>query len=569
MGWLFALRLRPYVLLAAGSSLVLNLMLVMPAVYMMQVFDRVFASRSIETLAMLSALVALALALGYVMDATRARALAAAGALLDRHLSSAALHASLQRAAQPNCARDADSLRDIGALRAFLGGNAIFALFDAPWVPVYLFVIASMDWLLGAAAAAGAVLLFVLALLTDALTRGPAEEAQKRARELQRSAQTLLRHADAIAGMGMGEAAVKRWGVRQDDTLAIRSRLGECSARLAAAARVLRQGLQVALLGAGAWLVVSEHASPGIMVAASILFSRALQPVEQLIAGWRSLVEARAAWRRLAAPGSAPAANDKLALPAPQGRLEVERVVFAPSPERPPIIKGVSFSVAAGESIGLVGPSGSGKTTLLRLLLGIWVPQSGAVRLDGADIAQWDRSALGSHIGYLPQDVELFAGTVADNIARFGECDDAKIVEAAQLAHAHEMILRLPQGYDTPIGDAGTTLSGGQRQRIALARALYGAPRLVVLDEPNAHLDAEGEAALAAALQELKRRGSTVLVVSHRSGVMAQLDKVAVLRDGVLQAAGLASAIGTRLRPVARTASASDVALTPILQSAL
>ena len=569
MRWLFALQLRPYVLLAAGASLVLNLMLVMPAVYMMQVFDRVFASRSLETLAMLSVLVALALALGYAMDVVRSRALAWAGALVDRQLSPVALRASLQRASLPARSCDADALRDIGALRSFLAGSAILALFDAPWVPVYLLAITLMHPLLGATAAAGAVLLFALALATDYLTRRATEAAQQQSRAIQRHAQSLLRNADAIAGMGMGAAAVQGWRTRHEGLLSSRSRLGERSARLAAAARIARQALQAALLGIGAWLVVGEHASPGIMVAATIMFGRALQPVEQLIAGWKTLVEARAAWRRLGEPGNALAERDKLALPAPHGRLDVEHLVFGPAAQRAPLIKGVSFTVEAGESMGLVGPSASGKTTLLRLLLGIWKPQSGTVRLDGADIAQWDRDALGTHVGYLPQDVELFAGTVAENIARLGAVDGERVVEAARLAHAHEMILRLPQGYDTPVGDAGTTLSGGQRQRIALARALYGAPRLVVLDEPNANLDAEGEAALAAALQALKQRGSTVVVVSHRPALMSRLDKLAVLRDGVLEAFGPASSVSTRLRPVARPAPAHEVSVSPVLKSTL
>jgi PrtD family type I secretion system ABC transporter len=360
--------------------------------------------------------------------------------------------------------------------------------------------------------------------------------------------------------MGMGAAAVKAWGTRHEGLLDSRSRLVERTARLAAAARVTRQALQAALLGAGAWLVVAEHASPGIMIAATILFGRAVQPVEQLIAGWKTIVEARAAWRRIEQPGSAPSAEERVALPAPHGRIDVERVVFAPAAQGAALIKGVSFSLAAGESLGIVGPSAAGKTSLLRLILGIWKPQSGTVRLDGADIAQWDRDALGAHVGYLPQDVELFAGTVAENIARLGAADDAQVVEAARQAHAHEMILRLPQGYDTVIGDAGTTLSGGQRQRIALARALYGAPRLVVLDEPNASLDAEGDAALAAALQDLKRRGATVIVVSHRPALMSQLDKVAVLKDGALEAFGAVSAVNPRLRPVTKSAPARDEA---------
>ena len=556
MRWLFAVQLRPFMLLAAAASLVLNLMLLVPAVYMVQVFDRVFASRSVETLAMLSVLVAGALALAHVMDVARARALAWAGTALDRTLSPAALRAALAHAAQPGRARDADALRDIGLLRSFLAGSGVLALIDAPWVPIYLAAITLMHPVLGLAATIAAAVLFALATVTDRLTRRATEAAQRQSRAAQRQAQSMLRNAEVIAGMGMSSDAIEDWQRQHESLLGTRSRLAERSSRLAAAARIARQMLQSAMLGIGAWLVIREHASPGIMVAATILLGRALQPVEQLIGGWKTLVEARAAWSRIAAPGSAAASRATLALPAPAGRIDVERIVFGIGAERPPVINGVSFSLAAGESMGLVGASACGKSTLLRLILGIWRPQSGGVRLDGADIAQWDRDALGRHIGYLPQDVELFAGTVAENIARLGAVDAAAVVAAAQLAHAHEMILRLPQGYDTPIGDAGAVLSGGQRQRIGLARALHGAPRIVVLDEPNASLDAEGEDALNAALEALKRSGTTVIVVSHRPALIAHLDKLAVLRNGALEAFGPAASLGPRLRAVARTNTA-------------
>jgi PrtD family type I secretion system ABC transporter len=550
MRWLLVARLRPFVLLAALASLVLNLMLLMPALYMLQVFDRVFASRSLETLAMLSLALAVTLALAGVMDVVRSRALAWAGQALARRLAPQALHASLQRAAQAGGAREGDTPRDVGALRAFLGGQGVQALFDAPWVPLHLLVIGLMHPLLGGAATLGALALFGLALLTQRLTSELAQAAQRQTRATQRHAQSLLRHADAIVGMGMGGNAVRGWEQRHGQALAAQQGLGTRMALLGASARIARQALQAGLLGLGAWLVVAQHASPGIMVAATVLLGRALQPVELLIAGWKTLVEARAAWQRLEAPGTAAARQERVALPAPQGRLEVERVVFGLVPQRPPLIKGVGFSLEPGESLGLIGPSASGKSTLLRLLLGLWQPQGGTVRLDGADIAQWDRDALGVHVGYLPQDVELFAGTVAENIARLGQVHDARVVEAARLAHAHEMILRLPKGYDTPVGEAGAALSGGQRQRIALARALYGTPRLVLLDEPNAHLDAEGEAALAAALRELKQRGCTVVVVTHRPALVSQFDKLGALKDGVLEAFGAPSAIGAPVRAV-------------------
>jgi len=550
MRWLLVARLRPFVLLAALASLVLNLMLLMPALYMLQVFDRVFASRSLETLAMLSLALALALVLAGAMDVARSRALGWAGQALARRLAPQALHASLQRAAQPGRSREGDTLRDVGALRAFLAGQGVQALFDAPWVPLHLLVIGLMHPLLGVAATIGALALFGLALLTHHLTSEHTQAAQRETRAAQRHAQSLLRHADAMIGMGMGGSAVRGWEQRHAQALATQQGLGTRMAVLGALARIARQALQAGLLGLGAWLVIAQHASPGIMVAATVLLGRALQPVELLIAGWKTLVEARAAWQRLEAPGTVAPQPARVMLPAPQGRLEVERVVFGLVAQRPPLIKGVGFSLEPGESLGLIGPSASGKSTLLRLLLGLWQPQGGAVRLDGADIAQWDRDALGAHVGYLPQDVELFAGTVAENIARLGEVDDARVVEAARLAHAHEMILRLPQGYDTPVGEAGAALSGGQRQRIALARALHGTPRLVVLDEPNAHLDADGEAALAAALRELKQRGCTVVVVTHRPALVSQFDKLGVLKDGVLEAFGAPSAVGATVRAV-------------------
>ena len=563
MRWLFVKQLRPFVLLAGAASLTLNLMLLVPALYMVQVFDRVFASRSVETLVMLTAITAVALVLGFCMDLVRARALAWAGSALDRRLSPLALVAVLRQAAAAAGRADTDALRDIARLRAFLGSTGIQALFDAPWLPVFLLVIALMHPLLGLVAAIGAGLLAGLAVLTATLTREPAEDTLRRSRATSRHAEALARNAEVIIGMGMTSAVVGRWQARHGELLDAQARLGATSARLSATARITRQALQVAMLGIGAWLVVGTAASPGIMVAATILLGRALQPVEQLISGWKKLVDARGAWQRLNARAQASPSHAGLALPAPTGRLEVERVVFGTAPMRPALIKGVGFALEPGESLGIVGPSASGKTTLLRLLLGVWKPRAGVIRLDGADVARWDRDALGRHVGYLPQDVELFAGTVAENIARLGAVDSAQVVEAAELAHAHEMILRLPDGYDTQIGDGGALLSGGQRQRIALARALYGGPRLVVLDEPNANLDGEGELALAAALRALKAFGVTVILVGHRPSMVSQLDKLAVLKDGALEAFGPTAEVLPRLRAGARQAPRLTTVVVP------
>jgi len=552
MTWLLLPPLRPFVLLAALASLVLNLALLMPSIYMVQVFDRVFTSRSLETLLLLSGLTLLALALGYAMDTARARALASAGGWLEKLLAPAALSSLLRQAAgRSDSVRD-DAMRDIARLRGLLAGTGMQALFDAPWLPVYLAVIGLMHPLLGLAAACGAALLGVLAWLTERLTRQATDRSLALGRAASHHAEALRRNAEVIVGMGMTQAAIAGWERRQQQASDAQRRLGRRSARLAAGARSLRQGLQIGMLALGAWLVLREHASPGIMMAATILLGRALQPVELLISGWKQQVEARGAWQRLEKLSFAAPADGALALPAPLGRLEVERLHYSPAPGRPALIKGLNFSIAAGESVGLIGPSASGKTTLVRLLLGIRQPSAGTVRLDGADIAQCDRDALGLHLGYLPQDVELFAGSVAENIARLAAVpDSAAVIEAARMAQVHEMVLRLPQGYDTQIGDGGAVLSGGQRQRIGLARALYGRPRLVVLDEPNANLDAEGAAALAAAIGALKARGVTVILVGHRPALMARLDKLAVLKDGVLEVFGPSAAVLARLRPVA------------------
>jgi len=509
--------LRPYVVVAATASLVPNLALLFASRYVLQILDRVFVSRSDETLAMLSLPVLIALVFGYCVDSVRAEALRGAGRILDRLRPPCALLSGLQHATGNAAPGNSHSPRDIAVLRAFLGSNAVLALFDAPWLPLYLLVITLMHPLLGLTAACGAALLIALALL-DTFTRGHRRDAQQHGRGAVGFAQTLTRDAEVI---GMGSTTEALGG----------------ATRLGALARMSRRVLQIVTLALGAWLVIDARSSPAAMIGATILLARALQPVEQLVSGRKALSEAYAAWTRLSRRSLGDNGSDTALHPL-HGRLDLERVVHRAAPGLAPIIRGVSLQLAAGESVGIIGPSAAGKTTLLRLILGILQPCSGAVRLDGADAEQWHRRARGKHVGYLPQDVELFAGTVAQNIARLGPVDSAAVVEAARLAHAHEMIVQLPCGYDTEIGHGGAVLSGGQRQRIALARALYRNPRLVVLDEPNANLDAEGDLALASTIQALKQRGTTLVIAGHRPSLMAQLDKLALLRDGRLEAFG-------------------------------
>lgn len=533
MGWLLSPALRPLTILAALVSLVLNLTMLVPPMYMLLVFDRVFSSRSIETLVMLTLLAVVGLLLMFLMDAARSAVLAAAGRLLDGRLGGIAMRVTIEDAARFGGATQAGLGRDVGLLRNFVTGNGIFAVFDAPWMPIYLFVIFLFHPLLGVLASAAALALFGLVVLNERLSRAPADEAMAASRRATRFVDAASRNADAVSGMGMTAAVVERWRALHAPVVQAQARLAAVGGPLGAFVRSFRFAMQVAMLALGAWLVVEQHVTPGVMIASTILLARALQPVELLITGWKALVDARGAGQRLAA---APVESGEraVALPVPSGRLDVEKVVFGAQPQRPPILKGISFSLQPGETLGLIGPSASGKTTLARLILGIWRPQSGAVRLDGAEVSQWNRDQLGRHVGYLPQDVELFAGTVAENIARLGPVDSEAVVRAAQLAGAHEMILRLPAGYETPIGDAGSALSGGQRQRIGLARALYGEPQLVVLDEPNANLDSEGETALGATLAALKAAGRTVVLIGHKPSMMAGVDKLAVLVDGAL-----------------------------------
>ena len=549
MRWLFSPALRPLTLLAGLASLVLNLTMLVPALYMLQVFDRVFSSRSIETLVMLTLISVLSLILMYFMDTTRTSALAAASKALDRRLGPKTIDLLIHDASRFGGAKNVNIARDAGLLRAFLSSSGILALFDAPWVPIYLLVIFLFHPVMGLAAAGAAVVLFLLVVLNERLTLAPTEDSLRRSREASRFIDAATKNAEVVTGMGMVEVVVERWRDLNRDVVESQSRLGSVTTRMGAFVRAYRAGTQVGILAIGAWLVIEQHLSPGVMIAGTILLARALQPVELLITGWKSLIEARGAWNRLSEVVDTQSEVSRVELPAPAGRLDLERVVFGQVAQRPPIIKGVSLSLQPGETLGLIGPSASGKTTLARLILGIWSPQSGAVRLDGADVSQWNRHALGPHLGYLPQDIELFSGTVAENIGRMNVLDSAAVVQAARQAGAHDLILRLPQGYETPLGEAGSSLSGGQRQLIGLARALYGEPKLVVLDEPNANLDRDGEAALAAAVSGLKQRGCTVIVIGHRPSTMQMVDKLAVLVDGTLQDFGQADAMLAKYSP--------------------
>jgi PrtD family type I secretion system ABC transporter len=529
-------RLRPFLLAACAASFIMNLALLIPAIYILQVFNRAFASQSSEMLVTITAVAVLTLSLGYFADNTRARALSWASRALDRLLSPIELESSLKRSAAAGGRSEVTALRDIGLLRSFLNSSSAVALLDVPWLPIYLLTIAWMHPLLGLVAALGIAILIGIVAVTDLFARSQAEAAVCDRRAAAEHVQELMRSAEVIVAMGMTEAAIageREWNDRLQQS---QEQLSRTSMRLNAVVRVAAPVLQVVMFGCAAWLVIGGRASIGIMVASALLLSRTLQPLEQLTLGWQGLSDARGAWSRLSRPAaSIVVAKTRLPDIDITGKVELERVACVLSPGRPAFLRGVSLRLDAGDSILIVGPSGCGKTTLARLLLGILPAQSGEVRLDDASIARWDRSTLGQHVGYVPQDAQLSGGTIAESIARFGTLDSTRVVQAAQLAHVHEMIVRLPAGYHTQIGTAGATLCAGLRRRIALARALYGDPRLVMLDEPNAELDAQGELALIKTLAQLKERGTTVIMLGQRTSLVEHVDRLAILRDGSLR----------------------------------
>lgn len=530
----FIQKFRAVFLTAAGFSLVANLMLIVPSIYFLQVFDRVLTSRSHETLWMLTLLGLLALAIAGVLDSLRGKLLSTAGVALEKQLGPKVLGAMLEDAARPSPSPLLhQGLRDVGVLRGFLGGAGLASLFDLPWLPAYLLIIFLFHPVLGAVALLGAVGLLVLALLNERRSRQPLERLGAESRRVARMAELSLRNAEVVAAMGMTPALAQHWSRQSTGVLKLQLASSRISNGYSVLSKSARQIIQMLMLAVGAWLVIGLDASPGIMIAATILLGRALAPMESVIGAWRQLVEAGEAFGRLRTVlANAEAVAPRTQLPAPQGELRVEQAVFGIKPQEPAIIKGVSFQLPAGASLAVIGPSASGKSTLARLLVGSWKPAAGTVRLDGADISAWAREDLGAHIGYLPQDVELFAGTISENIARMGAIDDGAVIEAAQRAGVHDMILRLPQGYDTPIGEGGTFLSGGQRQRIGLARALYGDPRLLVLDEPNANLDSDGEAALLQVMRDCRQRRVTLILITHRPAMLGEIDAVLVLREG-------------------------------------
>ncbi len=546
-------------------SMTINLLVLASPIYMMQLYDRVLSSRSMDTLMLLTVIVLFAFGVMSALELVRGRILVRVSSWLDRRLGGEVLTASIVAALRQGGEHSAQSLRDLSTFRSFLTGPNLFPILDAPWAPLFLGVIFLLSPLLGFLATGGAIVLFCLGLMSEKATRKPLQEAGKATMLAQYQADASVRNADVIEAMGMMPNLVRRWQRRNAEAVRFQAIAGDRAALITSVTKFIRIAIQSLILGAGAYLVIQHEATGGVMIGASIILGRALAPVEQMIGGWRSLVAARAAFRRVQAVLAAlPPRGMRTLLPAPAGKITMENVVFTPRGAKEPVIKGVSFELEPGQALALIGPSAAGKTTLVRLIVGNWVPQRGSVRLDGAELQSWDADALGPHIGYLPQDVELFSGTVRDNIARMGEGSDELVIEAAQRAQAHEMILELPNGYDTEIGDGGAFLSGGQRQRIGLARALYGNPKLIVLDEPNASLDSTAENRLMQTLFQLKQQKTTIILITHRLSLVAVADKVLLMKAGAVEAFGGRDEVMSRLtRAVASGPGPGKVAMMP------
>ena len=535
--------LRRLLIHVAGLSFFVNLLLLVPAIFMLQVFDRVLVSQSGETLLVLLIGVGVALLLLLALDYLRARLQGVAGNIVAESLSPAVTKIIVAQGARRSGRGTSEGLRDVSSLRALFSAQGLLAVFDAPWVIVYVAVIWLAHPALGVAAAVAALVMLALAVINDIITRREIEALQKAAAGATRYLEASLQNAEVAQTLGMTDALIARWRQKNAEVTALQRPTASKSVGMAALTRTVRQAVQVLILALGAWLVITAEATAGVMIATTILLGRALAPVELIVGSWRILAEGRAAFRRLSELlDTADTQPDRMALPAPVGQLVAQNLVFrAPQGERL-LIAGVSLQLDAGESLAIIGASGAGKSTLVRMLTGIWKPTAGAVRLDQADLSQWPREDLGPWLGYVPQDVELFPGTVAENIARLGEVDSTKVVQAAQRARVHDLILTLPDGYDTQVDPGGALISPGQRQRIAMARALYGEPKLVILDEPNSNLDGVGEVALAETLKALSGI-ATVVVVTHRSTLIQHVDKILVLDAGKVQHYGQAAEV--------------------------
>ena len=533
--------LNPVILKAIGFSTLISLLALMPTVYMLEVYDRVVNSRSSMTLLMLTVLIVLAYAVMELLEKVRGSLMRAAGVQVDEALSKRIYEAMFQVFLKRQVGGSMQVLNDLKVVREFLANPALMAMLEAPVALVALALIFAISPVLGWASVVGAIAQIGVAFMNERATRKPLNEANRSAAGAQQFAEASLRNAHVMESMGMLDAVHGRWQKRQQEFIDYQATASEGGGLWTAMSKAVQQVMASLLLGLGAWLLLKNMLNGGesMMIIGSVLGGRVLAPLSQLVAQWNSVVMVRAAWGRLEMLlAQVPAKPESMSLPTPKGFLTVEGLMAGAPGQQVPIVRGVQFALNPGEVLAVVGPSASGKTTLARLLVGLWPSMGGKVRLDGADIHTWDKTELGPYLGYLPQGVELLEGSLAENIARIGEVDMAQVEAAAKLVGVHELIMSLPEGYNSPVGRDGAMLSGGQRQRVGLARALYGKPVFVVLDEPNSSLDEAGDAALANAIAALKQLGTTFVVMTHRTSVLGVADKMLIMREGAQQAFG-------------------------------
>ena len=560
--------LRRIFYMTGAFSFFINMLLLVPTIYMLQIYDRVLSSRNELTLWFLTLIMLGLYLLMGAIEGVRSRLLVRAGMQFDDALNKRVFTAAFEQNLRAGNASAGQALVDLTNIRQFVTSAGVLAFFDAPWAPIFIAVIFYIDPMLGWFSIGATIVLVSLALITELATRRPLADANGAAMNSNRFADDNLRNAEVIEAMGMLPDLRKRWLARHENHLILQSVASDRAGLISSISKFVRLSVQSLILGLGALLAIEGKITPGAMIAGSILLGRALSPVDLAINTWKALVSARASYHRLNEMlARFPARGTGMSLPAPKGELRVENLMASAPGTQTLILRGFSFAIAAGEIVAVIGPSASGKSTLARLLVGVWQPASGKVRLDGADVYLWNKDELGKYIGYLPQDIELFDGTIAENISRFSEIDPDKVIAAARRAGVHEMILRFPKGYDTPIGRSGSFLSGGQRQRIGLARALYGDPSLVVLDEPNSNLDEAGEAALVQAVMELKSHGKTVIVITHRTSIIGVVDKILFLREGQLQLYGPRQEVLTTLLR-AQQQAAQGTAVQPVAPAA-
>lgn len=530
---------KQHFIYAGCFSAAVNILVLVPILYMLQVYDRVMTSGSFSTLGTLTFLMMfLMIAMGG-FEWVRSYILVAASNKIELVLRERVFKATFKLSLFGGNKSGAQPINDLIGLRQFLTGNGIFAFFDAPWLPFYLAIMFMFHFWFGISAIIAGVVMIALAWLNEKATNNTMKDANTEANLATARLNSSLRNAEVIEAMGMTESVRRDLQKQSDKVLALQTDASKQAGAISSVSKTFRAIVQSLMIGLGALLALEHQISPGSVIAGSLLLGRALAPIDMLVGTWKGFSVARAQYDRLSRMlEQVPAEPDRMQLPMPQGNLALESIVVTPPGSRVPVLKNISLQLNAGEALGVIGPSASGKSTLARAILGVWPVQGGKVRLDGADISAWDRNDLGPHIGYLPQDIELFDGTISQNICRFGDLDSEKIVAAAKMAGVHELVLRQPDGYDTVIGGSGGVLSGGQRQRIGLARAIYGNPKLIVLDEPNSNLDDQGEKELVAALARIKETGCTVVVVSHRTLVLNCVDKLLVLKDGASLAFG-------------------------------